>query len=627
MIKWEQNTPRWIIFGIDVLTVAVSLGLSYLLRFNFSIPDSEIQTFYYVIPTVFTVRILSFLLFRTYAGIIRYTSTEDAQRVLMCVLIGSASFVMLNVVSFQIWGIYLVPFSITIIDFITLSFFMILGRFVVKVVYMEIVNPSSNKTKVIVFGAGEAGIIAKRTLDRDAGTKYKVVAFVDDDKKKNKKLLEGVKIYSSKKSLQKLLEENEISKLIIAVQNLNPERKQELVDTCLKFGVTVLNVPPVRSWINGELSFRQIRNIRIEDLLEREPIILDSNKIGKEFTGKVILITGAAGSIGSEIVRQVIPFNPKKLVMLDLAESPLYELEFETEQYSNIVDLEVVIGDVRNVERMKNVFRTFQPEVVFHAAAYKHVPMMEENPSESILTNVWGSKVIADLSMEYKVEKFVMISTDKAVNPTNIMGATKRIAEIYCQSANKISDTKFVTTRFGNVLGSNGSVIPRFRKQIEKGQPITVTHPDIMRYFMTISEACQLVLEASGMGEGGEIFIFDMGKSVKIADLAKKMVMLSGLTLGKDIQLVYTGLRPGEKLFEELLADKENTIPTHHPKIMIAMVREYDYAMISNEISDLINLFEAQNNEAIVTKMKQILPEYISRNSIYERIDKELLRE
>ena len=373
------------------------------------------------------------------------------------------------------------------------------------------------------------------------------------------------------------------------------------------------------------MSFRQIRSIKIEDLLERDPIILDSNQIKKEITGKVILITGAAGSIGSEIVRQAIPFHPKKIILLDIAESPLYELEFETEQYRNLVELEVVIGDVRNVERMRNVFRTFQPDIVFHVAAYKHVPMMEENPSESILTNVCGTKITADLAMEYKVSKFVMVSTDKAVNPTNIMGATKRIAEIYCQSANKISNTKFITTRFGNVLGSNGSVIPRFRKQIESGQAITVTHPDITRFFMTISEACQLVLEASAMGSGGEIYIFDMGKSVKIADLAKKMVKLSGLELGKDIQLVYTGLRPGEKLYEELLADKENTIPTHHPKIMVAMVREYDYSMISNEISDLIDLFSTQDNEAIVTKMKQIVPEYISKNSIYERIDKELL--
>lgn len=626
-INWDKNMPRWLIFSIDMLTVIVSLAIAYLLRFNFSVPQIEIDTLHYVVPTVLTVRLLSFFLFKTYAGIIRYTGTKDAQRVLLCVLAGSVTYGILNIFSFLIWKIYLVPFSIIFIDFLTLTFFMILGRFLVKITYMEIVNPSSAKTNVIVFGAGEAGVIAKRTLDRDAGTKYKVMAFVDDDVKKVNKMLEGVKIYNTQKSLSMLLEENDIDHVIIAIQNISPQRKQEIVDLCLKYNVGVLNVPPVRSWINGELSFKQIRSIRIEDLLERPPIILDSDMIKRELTGKVILITGAAGSIGSEIVRQIIPFHPKKLVMLDMAESPLYELEFETDPFKKLVDIEVVIGDVRNVERMKKVFRTFQPQIVFHAAAYKHVPMMEENPSESILTNVCGTRVIADLAMEYKVDKFIMVSTDKAVNPTNIMGATKRIAEIYCQSANKISSTRFITTRFGNVLGSNGSVIPRFRKQIESGQAITVTHPDITRFFMTIGEACQLVLEASAIGKGGEIFIFDMGKSVRIADLAKKMVKLSGLELGKDIQLVYSGLRPGEKLFEELLADKENTIPTHHPKIMIAMVREYDYAMISNEIADLIDLFNAQNNEAIVTKMKQILPEYISRNSIYERIDKELLGE
>jgi FlaA1/EpsC-like NDP-sugar epimerase len=384
-----------------------------------------------------------------------------------------------------------------------------------------------------------------------------------------------------------------------------------------------LNVPPVTNWINGELSFKQIKKIKIEDLLEREPIQLDIPLIMQQITGKSILITGAAGSIGSEIARQIVPFHPGKLILLDQNESALYDIELEIEDKFKLKNVEPVIGDIRNTERMRNVFNTFKPEIVFHAAAYKHVPLMENNPSESILTNVYGTKLIADLSVEFGVKKFVMISTDKAVNPTNIMGATKRIAEIYTQSLNFNSNTKFITTRFGNVLGSNGSVIPRFKKQIEEGGPITVTHPEITRYFMTIPEACQLVLEAGTIGNGGEVFIFDMGKSVKIVDLAKKMIKLSGLALGKDIQLVFIGLRPGEKLYEELLNDHENTIPTHNPKIMVAKVKEYDLQTISKDIIELNSLFYTQNNESIVRKMKDILPEFISNNSVYEQLDKD----
>jgi len=487
---------------------------------------------------------------------------------------------------------------------------------------MELKNPSNEKTGVIIYGAGEAGLITKRTFDRDKGIRYKVVAFVDDDKAKSGKKIEGVRIYHTSK-LEQLLESLDIKHLVISIQNIAAIRKQEIVDSCLKYNTRVLNVPPVRSWINGELSSKQIRKLNIEDLLGREPIKLDMAKIKSDITGKVILVTGAAGSIGSELVRQIISYKPRLLVMVDMAESPLYELELEVREHliSKHCHLETVIGDIRNKERMRNVFKSFHPDIIFHAAAYKHVPVMELNPSESILNNVLGSKNLADLAVEFKVKKFVMISTDKAVNPTNIMGATKRIAEIYIQSLNKTTSTQFITTRFGNVLGSNGSVIPRFKRQLEKGEPLTVTHPDITRYFMTISEACQLVLEASAMGKGGEIFIFDMGQSVKIAELAKKMILLSGLELGKDIQIIYTGLRPGEKLYEELLANEENTMPTHHSKIMIAKVKEYDFDVISHEINDLILMFEGQDNDVIVRKMKEIVPEFISQNSIFEKLD------
>lgn len=618
---FSRNLPRGIIFLSDLGIVFVSLVLAYLVRFNFVIPETELVTFKFVFPIVLGIRACTFFLFKTYSGIIRYTSTKDVQRIMTTLTTGSAIFCLINPVSYYFSDTYIVPFSVIIIEFLLSVFIMTTSRMLIKILYVESMNPTREKTNVIIFGAGESGIITKRTLDRDAGTKYKVLAFIDDNVKKVDKKVEGVKIYDAKEDLEQLLAENEVQHLIIAIQNLSPARKQELIELCLKYKTKVLNVPPVTNWINGALSFKQIKKINIDDLLERDPIKLHTAAITEQLKGKRILITGAAGSIGSEIVRQVLKFGPAKVVMLDCAESPLYDLELEIGELRQSNITEPVIADIRNRERMENVFRTFKPQIVFHAAAYKHVPMMENNPSEAILTNVLGTKNTAELADQFKVEKFVMISTDKAVNPTSIMGATKRIAEIFIQSLNKISNTAFITTRFGNVLGSNGSVIPRFKKLIEARQPITITHPEITRFFMTIPEACQLVLEAGAMGKGGEIFIFDMGKSVKITDLAKKMVQLSGLELGKDIQLVFTGLRPGEKLYEELLNNEENTIPTHHEKIMIAKVIEYDFEAVKQHITELIQLFDEQNNEAIVKKMKAIVPEYISNNSVYEVLD------
>jgi FlaA1/EpsC-like NDP-sugar epimerase len=371
-------------------------------------------------------------------------------------------------------------------------------------------------------------------------------------------------------------------------------------------------------------AFNQIKEIKIEDLLERPPIVLDVNKIKKKILNKTVLVTGAAGSIGSEIVRQIINFNPAKIVLFDQAESPLYDMELDLQEKFHFYNFEIVIGNIADEYRVKMLFEEYKPSIVYHAAAYKHVPMMENNPTEALRTNIIGTKIIADVSNKYKVEQFVMVSTDKAVNPTNVMGASKRIAEIYIQAFNQISYTNFITTRFGNVLGSNGSVILRFKKQIDKGGPVTVTHPEITRYFMTIPEACQLVLEAGAISKGKEIFIFDMGKSVKILDLAKKMIKLSGLTIGKDIQVKYTGLRPGEKLYEELLNDLENTIPTYHSKIMIAKVRDYDFDEVCEKFTELIKLKEDHNNKDIVLKMKEIVPEFKSQNSIYEELDIEL---
>lgn len=622
---FKYNTPRWFILLIDLIISLLSVFIAFLVRFNFSVPSpSEMTTeaIYNVFYIILGVRLLSFLIAGTYKGIVKHTSSKDSQRIFTTLTIGSLAFVVVNLIFY--YGInktFPLPFSIIIIDYMATLFLMITLRVFFKSLYTEIMNPYREKSNVIIFGAGESGIITKRTLDRDAGLKYKVLAFVDEDSKKEGKLLEGIKIIGMSK-LEDMLSKNDVAHVIISIQNLSAVKKKKLIDICLKYDTKILNVPPVSNWINGQLSFKQIKKIQIEELLERDPIKLSEDKIKQQLANKVILVTGAAGSIGSEMVRQIVHFNPKQIILLDQAESPLYDMELELSDNPNHVPYEIVIGDIRNTERMDNLFKTFQPNYVFHAAAYKHVPMMENNPSESIFTNVLGTKVIADLAVKYQVERFVMVSTDKAVNPTNVMGASKRIAEIYIQSLNNNSTTKFITTRFGNVLGSNGSVIPRFRKQIESGGPITITHPDITRFFMTIPEACQLVLEAGTSGEGGEIYIFDMGESVKILDLAKKMIKLSGLTLDKDINIIFTGLRPGEKLYEELLANEENTIATHHHQIMIAKVKKYEFEEVKEKITDLINAFTTQNNMQIVAKMKNLVPEFKSKNSVYEELDK-----
>lgn len=620
---WKYNLPRWSILIIDLIICAFSLTLAFFLRFNFkSIPQNELDNFPMVYTVVLSVRLLAFIISKTYKGVVRYTGAKDATRIFVVVLSSSFFLYIITLFTRQILlGYYLIPHSVVIIDALVTIFIMISSRLAIKAIYFENKNPEKQKTQVIIYGAGESGIITKRTLDRDAAVRYKVVGFIDDDEKKKGRSLEGVFVYPTSK-LEELIKDNAVESVIISIQNLAPDKKNKIIDECLQYGVKVLNVPPVAKWINGELSFNQIKSINIEELLERDPIKLDNALINEQLNHKTILITGAAGSIGAELARQCAKFNPTLLVLLDQSESPLHELELEFNENGVTCKHEVVIGDVRNMDRLRHVFNTFKPHIVFHAAAYKHVPMMENNPSESILTNILGTKTVADLAAEYHVEKFVMISTDKAVNPTNVMGASKRIAEIYTQSLGKISKTKFITTRFGNVLGSNGSVIPRFKKQIEQGGPITITHPDITRFFMTIPEACQLVLEAGCMGKGGEIFVFDMGQSVKIVDLARKMIKLSGLKENTDIKIIYTGLRPGEKLFEELLASSENTLPTHHQQILVGKVREYEFSDVTQFINELILLFNTQDNTRIVSKMKDIVPEFVSNNSVFQTLDK-----
>lgn len=619
---WKQNIPRWSILIIDLFISAFSLTLAILLRFNFErITEPERSNLPKIFLLVVGVRAITFLISKTYKGVIRYTGAKDATRIFNVIVLGSLVFSVCNLITFYIAiGINLIPYSIIIIDALVTMAIMIVSRLALKAIYFENKNPETQKTNVIIYGAGDSGLITKRTLDRDAAVKYKVVGFIDDDSKKFGRSLEGVFIFGPDK-LEKLIKDTAAETVIISILNITNNIKNSIVEKCILLNVRVLNIPPVTKWINGELSFNQIKNIKIEDLLGRDAIKLDAEKIATQLGGKTILVTGAAGSIGSELTRQILKFNPKKIILLDQSESGLYEMEMELLEKYTASQIEIVVGDVRSRERIRNVFNTFKPEIIYHAAAYKHVPLMENNPSESILTNILGTKIVAEFAVEFETERFVFVSTDKAVNPTNVMGASKRIAEILVQSIGNKSKTKFVTTRFGNVLGSSGSVIPRFKKQIEQGGPVTITDKNITRYFMTIPEASQLVLEAGCMGQGGEIYVFDMGKSVKILDLAKKMIRLSGLTEGKDIQITFTGLRPGEKLYEELLADSENTLPTHHPQILIGKVKEQDIKNVEDKITNLITLFWQQNNAEIVKSMKELVPEFKSNNSIYEKLD------
>jgi len=466
----------------------------------------------------------------------------------------------------------------------------------------------------------------RNALRGDSVYRHELVAFIDDNESLINKMIEGIPVVSPDRGLsEEYISRNNINLLIISINNMPLGIKRGIVDRGLELGLKVKVVPSINQWINGEFSSSQLREVQIEELLERDPIVLDNNNVKEELEGKIIMVTGAAGSIGSEISRQLLSFHPSRIVLIDQAESPLHDLKAELRDLctkaGNKSSVVCVVANVKDRFRMDQHFAMYRPHYVFHAAAYKHVPLMEENPYEALMVNVFGTRIIADLSIRYKVSKFVMVSTDKAVNPTNVMGASKRLAEIYIQSMSN-GVTQFITTRFGNVLGSNGSVIPLFRRQIEQGGPVTVTHKEITRFFMTIPEACNLVLEAGVMGKGGEILIFDMGNAVRIYDLAYKMIQLSGFTPGKDIQITEIGLRPGEKLKEELLADDESTLPTHHPKIMRARVRPYDKKEVITYMDQLSALMLEGDHFGMVDKMKQIVPEYISNNSVFTTLDK-----
>lgn len=624
MLLPKSNTPRWIIVLGDIIISLASLLMAYIIRFDLEAKEELIQKEWDIlsksIGIYIGVKLVVFYLFKIHKNLIRHTSTKDFIRIVKASFVSSVIFVILGLVRFYYFdGYYLFPTSVLITEFLVATVFIVGSRFAIKLIYLESIKSKETDKSVLIYGAGISGLITKRTIEKDPETSFKIVGFIDDNKKLAGNRIEGVQIYHSSQ-IDKIFDEESVSDLIVAIQQPIQENLDKIIESALSRNIHVQKVPSAKSWINGEFSTKQLAKIKIEDLLGRKPISLDENKLITELKNRRILVSGAAGSIGSGIVRQIAKYEPAKIILLDQGESPLYDLQNEIKHEFPLINFEIVIGDIRNRERMKNVFDTFTPEYVFHAAAYKHVPLMEDNPSEAVHTNVLGTKNLVDLSIEHGVFKFVMISTDKAVNPSNVMGASKRVAEIYAQHANTLGKTKFITTRFGNVLGSNGSVIPLFQRQLDAGGPLTVTDERITRYFMTIPEACQLVLEAGIMGDGGEIFVFDMGESIRIIDLAKKMIRLSGLELGKDIEIKITGLRPGEKLYEELLAKDEDTLPTHHPKILKAKIRNVDQLQLQN-VDELIALFAKQDNMHIVAKMKEIVPEFISNNSTFEKLD------
>lgn len=624
--------PRWLVLSVDIVVCIIAFVISYLIAVNLSVTHNQVLALPFTsrLSLLLLFQVIFFWFFHTYSGILRYSGYVDAAKLLLAVFSNAVLLVILNLLFISFLSIHLFYYE-SILFYSVISFFLLfIIRLAVKTIYDYISQNSGISIPIMIYGTKSAGIAIAKMIRTNENVKYKLVGFVDDDKNSVEKIVMGVRVYKKTEENVKKIISKKAKAIIVSPLKLQTINPQIDLDIFLNNKMSVLITPPMSIWDGDKMpSPKQIKSIQIEDLLERPQIKISTENISSVINNKVILITGAAGSIGSEIARQLTSFKPQLIVLVDQAETPMHNLILKLKEQYPKQDFSSYLGDIRNLERMKSMMEIYRPDIVFHAAAYKHVPLMEDNPTESIQDNVLGTKNIADLSLKYGVSRFVMVSTDKAVNPTNVMGASKRIAEIYVQSLNKKQEkedgavTRFITTRFGNVLGSNGSVIPHFKQQIEKGGPVTVTHPDIIRYFMTIPEACLLVLEAGTMGNGGEIYIFDMGEPVKILDLARKMIRLAGYIPDVDIPISFTGLRPGEKLYEELLNKKEITQKTHHPKIMIATVREYDFDDISQKINELITYSYLGKNFLTVSQMKSIVPEFISNNSQYERLDVE----
>jgi len=619
--------PKYVIFLLDLGATVTALFIAILIQQNVALAATNWE---HVLNATFLMMLVNALVFsatKSYTGIVRYTGVQDALRIVIAVGLSSFIILVINTVALGISTILSLTTLVIVLYTIFSFLFLISYRVLIKYLFAYAKNYKMQKKSVVIFGAAATGVATQRVLENDGLTNIQVIAFIDDDRKKGSKNLNGAPIVSFN-DFKEMVAIKPVDELIIATYTLPTKRKNEVVDFCLDHDIKVLSVPAYSKWAEGKFSSRQLQSIKIEDLLERDPIQINNNEIKAQIKGKRILVTGAAGSIGSEIVRQLIPYSPEVIILCDQAETPLHNLELELKENGTRINCISYLADITNKTRMEKLFEEFEPQYVYHAAAYKHVPMMELCPTEAVRNNVIGVKIIADLSIQHKVERFVMISTDKAVNPTNVMGASKRMAEMYVQALSNQPNltTKFITTRFGNVLGSNGSVIIRFKEQIEKGGPVTVTHPNITRYFMTIPEACQLVLEAGSMGNGGEIFVFDMGKPVAIADLARKMIRLYGLIPNIDVNITYSGLRPGEKLYEELLNDAENTTQTYHEKILIAQVREVSFELVKQNTLELETILSTTNDEMLlVGKMKELVPEYISNNSIYQQLDTKVI--
>ena len=623
--KHKSNTlPRHWILAVDMLIVIFAYVVALFMLYFKDFAESMFDWSRIWLPPV--AYLAAFLITRTYDGMLRYSGFNDIRKIFTACTSTLVVLIISKLLLGQIWpdmvtNIY--PRYVTLIyHYLITMVLMIMMRFTIRRLYNEVYKNTADKINTLVYGAGDGGTMLMRTLNQDPTSKFRIKAFVDDDPKRAKSQINTIKVYSPKVAMTpEFIEKYDIDVMIVAIPSLSEERKKEIIERGMSLNLIVKSIPSFDKWVDGKLSSSQIQDIKIEDLLGRKPIILGKSNVIREINDKVVLVTGAAGSIGSEICRQVMHYNPTKLIMLDQAESPMYDFQFEMNNTADFKEMRdkmaFVITNVKDPIRMREVFEEYHPQVVFHAAAYKHVPFMEENAYEAVFVNVFGTKLVADLAIEYGVEKFVMISTDKAVNPTNVMGATKRIAEIYTQS--RKGNTKFITTRFGNVLGSNGSVVPLFRKQIEQGGPITVTDRRITRFFMTIPEACSLVLEAGSIGEGGDIFVFDMGEKVRIWDLAEKMRKLAHRP---EIEIIETGLRPGEKLYEEVLANEENTIKTDNEKIMHAIVRKYETSEVDSMIEKLHNELETCDEMKIVAQMKVIVPEFKSNNSIFSQLDK-----